>query len=83
VQPQRRPHRDSPFLYVLVSERESAYRLDFTGRQVGSLDAIDARQKAQVTRSLREEGSGMWKLLARAIAADPRASRGKCASRRR
>jgi hypothetical protein len=71
------PSRHSQFLYEIVPEGEDACRLDFTGRQIVSLDAIDARQKAQLARSLRQEDSAMWKNLARAIAADLGASGGK------
>ena len=64
------PSRHSQFLYEIVPEGEDACRLDFTGRQIVSLDAIDARQKAQLASDLRREDSAMWKQLARAMAAD-------------
>jgi hypothetical protein len=76
------PSRHSQFLYEIVPEGENACRLDFTGRQLVEMDAIGARQKAELARSIRREDSGTWKLLARAMAEELKAAGGKRSPRR-
>jgi hypothetical protein len=77
------PSKHSQFLYEIVPEGENACRLDFTGRQLVSVDAIDSRRRSELARSIRREDSATWKLLARAMAADLEAPSAKCAPRRR
>lgn len=76
------PSRHSQFLYEIVPEGDDACRLDFTGRQLVEMDAIDARRKAELARSIRREDSATWKLLARALAKELRSAPARRPARR-
>ena len=77
------PSLHSQFLYELFTEGEDACRLEFTGRQMVRLDAVDARKVRELSRELQREDGAIWKRLARAMAADRKVAAAARPPRRR
>lgn len=64
------PNLHSQFVYELFDDGSRGSYLLFTGRQIVQRDGITPKELKSLTRTVKSEDAGMWKSLAKAIAAD-------------
>ncbi len=75
------PNLHSQFVYELFDEGPRGSYLLFTGRQIVQRESITPQELKTLTRTIKAEDSGMWRSLAKSIAADLGAA-GKAAKKK-